>query len=158
MGADSGDRYDLGRFVEAQAGVYEQACAELRAGRKRSHWMWFVFPQIRGLGSSEMAKRYAISGLEEARAYLAHPVLGPRLRECAGIVVGVEGRTVEEIFGYPDDLKFHSSMTLFDTAAALFDRAAASFGETEGPSERVFDEALKKYFAGKTDQATLARL
>jgi uncharacterized protein (DUF1810 family) len=91
------DRYNLERFVEAQAGVYEQACAELRAGRKRSHWMWFVFPQIRGLGSSEMAMRYAISEREEARAYLEHPVLGPRLRECAGIVVGVEGKSVEEM-------------------------------------------------------------
>jgi uncharacterized protein (DUF1810 family) len=151
MSADLVDRYDLRRFVEAQAGVYEQACAELRAGRKRSHWMWFVFPQIHGLGSSPMAVRYAISGLEEARAYLEHPVLGPRLRECAGIVVGVEGRTVEEIFGYPDDLKFHSSMTLFARAAALF-------AEAEGPSESVFHEALKKYFDGKTDQATLARL
>lgn len=151
MGADLVDRYDLRRFVEAQAGVYEQARAELRAGRKRSHWMWFVFPQIHDLGSSEMAVRYAISGWEEARAYLEHSVLGPRLRECAGIVVGVEGRTVEEIFGYPDDLKFHSSMTLFDRAAALL-------GEVAGPSERVFHEALKKYFGGKTDQATLARL
>jgi len=150
MSADLVDRYDLRRFVEAQAGVYEQACAELRAGRKRSHWMWFVFPQIRGLGSSPMAVRYAISGLEEARAYLEHDVLGPRLRECAGIVVGVQGRTVEEIFGYPDDLKFHSSMTLFDKAAALFDRAS--------PSERVFHEALKKYFGGKADQGTLERL
>jgi uncharacterized protein (DUF1810 family) len=112
MGADLVDQYDLRRFVEAQAGVYEQVCAELRAGRKRSHWMWFVFPQIRGLGSSPMAVKYAISGLEEARAYLAHDVLGLRLRECAAIVVGVEGRTVEEIFGYPDDLKFHSSMTI----------------------------------------------
>jgi uncharacterized protein (DUF1810 family) len=155
MGADSDDRYDLQRFVEAQAGVYEQACAELRAGRKRSHWMWFVFPQIRGLGSSEMAVRFAISGLEEARAYLAHAVLGPRLRECAGIVVGVQGRTVEEIFGYPDDLKFHSSMTLFDRAAALFDRAAALSGEVKKPSECVFHEALKKYFGGKTDRSTL---
>jgi len=138
------DRFDLDRFVEAQAGVYEQACAELRAGRKRSHWMWFVFPQIRGLGSSEMAVRYGISGREEARAYLDHPVLGPRLLECAGIVVGLEGKTVGEIFGYPDDLKFHSSMTLF--------------GEVEGPAERVFHQALKKYFGGKTDQATLERL
>src|SRR5271170_7054373 len=103
------DVYDLQRFLEAQAGVYEQACAELRAGRKRSHWMWFVFPQIRGLGSSPMAVRFAISGMDEARAYLEHSVLGPRLRECAGIVVGAQGRTVEEIFGYPDDLKFHSS-------------------------------------------------
>jgi uncharacterized protein (DUF1810 family) len=135
------DRYDLQRFVDAQAGVYEQACAELRAGRKRSHWMWFVFPQMRGLGSSPMAMRYAISGRDEARAYLDHPVLGPRLQECAGLVVEVEGRTIEEIFGYPDDLKFHSSMTLFS--------------EVAGPDERVFHEALRKYFDGKTDSATL---
>ena len=139
-----GDRFDLERFVEAQAEVYEQACAELRAGRKRSHWMWFVFPQIRGLGSSEMAVKYGISGQEEARAYLDHPILGPRLLECARIVVGLEGKTVGEIFGYPDDLKFHSSMTLF--------------GEVERPAERVFHQALKKYFGGKTDQATLERL
>jgi uncharacterized protein (DUF1810 family) len=138
------DRFDLERFVEAQAGVYERVCGELRAGQKRSHWMWFVFPQIRGLGSSEMAVRYAISGREEARAYLDHPVLGARLQECAGILVELEGKSVEEIFGYPDDLKFHSSMTLF--------------AEVEGPSERVFHKALKKYFGGKTDQATLARL
>jgi uncharacterized protein (DUF1810 family) len=144
MGATLEDRFDLQRFVEAQAGVYEQACAELRAGRKRSHWMWFVFPQIRGLGSSETAVRYAISGREEARAYLDHSVLGARLRECAGFVVGLNGRTVEEIFGYPDDLKFHSSMTLF--------------AEVEGPSESVFHNALMKYFAGKVDQATLVRL
>jgi uncharacterized protein (DUF1810 family) len=135
------DRYNLERFVEAQAGVYEQACAELRAGRKRSHWMWFVFPQIRGLGSSEMAVRYAISGREEARAYLDHPVLGLRLRECLGIVVALEGKTVEEIFGYPDDLKFHSSITLF--------------AEVEGTSEHGFHKALKKYFGGKTDRRTL---
>ena len=140
------DRYNLERFVEAQAGVYEQACAELQAGRKRSHWMWFVFPQIRGLGRSEMAVRYAISSLEEARTYLEHPVLGARLRECAGIVVGVEGKTVEEIFGDPDDLKFHSSMTLFARAA-----------EGSGGGE-VFGAALKKYFGGKMDQATLERL
>ncbi len=138
------DGYDLQRFVDAQAGLYEQVCAELRAGRKRSHWMWFVFPQIRGLGSSPMAMRYAISGRDEARAYLDHPVLGPRLQECAGLVVEVEGRTIEEIFGYPDDLKFHSSMTLFS--------------EVEGPDERVFHEALRKYFDGKMDSATLDRL
>jgi uncharacterized protein (DUF1810 family) len=148
MSAILGDRYDLRRFVDAQAGVYEQACAELRAGRKRSHWMWFVFPQIQGLGSSEMAVRYAISSLEEARAYLDHAVLGPRLRECAEIVVEVQGRTVQEIFGYPDDLKFHSSMTLFDRAAALS-------AEAEGSSERVFNEALEKYFGGEMDQGTL---
>jgi uncharacterized protein (DUF1810 family) len=137
------DRFDLERFVEAQAGVYEQACAELRVGRKRSHWMWFVFPQIRGLGSSPMAVRYAISGLEEARAYLEHPILGPRLRECAGIVVGVEGKTAEQIFGYPDNLKFHSSMTLFAKA-------------DEGGG--VFRMALEKHFGGGMDQGTLERI
>jgi uncharacterized protein (DUF1810 family) len=144
-----GDRYDLQRFVEAQAGVYEQACAELRAGRKRSHWMWFVFPQIRGLGSSPMAVRFAISGREEARAYLEHPLLGSRLRECAGIVVGVKGRTVEEIFGYPDDLKFHSSMTLF---------AKAAEGSEGSEGERVFGVALEKYFGGEMDRGTLERV
>src|ERR1700734_3280660 len=107
-----GDQYELKRFVDEQDGVYEQACMELRAGQKRSHWMWFVFPQIRGLGSSPMAVRYAISSPEEARAYLQHDLLGSRLRESTGIVVNVQGKTVEEIFGYPDDLKFHSSMTL----------------------------------------------
>jgi len=144
MDAGLKDRYHLERFVEAQAGVWGQVCAELRAGQKRSHWMWFVFPQIRGLGSSEMAMRYGISGTEEARAYLDHPVLGPRLRECAGIVVDLEGKSVEEIFGYPDHLKFHSSVTLF--------------GEVAGPSERVFHKALTKYFGGKTDKATVERL
>jgi len=138
------DRFNLQRFVEAQSGVMERVCAELRAGQKRSHWMWFVFPQIRGLGSSEMAMQYAISGREEARAYLDHVVLGPRLQECAGIVVGLDGRTIEEIFGYPDDLKFHSSMTLFAEAA--------------NPSEWVFEKALMKYFGGKADGATLAQL
>jgi uncharacterized protein (DUF1810 family) len=145
------DRFNLQRFLEAQGGVIERVYAELRTGQKRSHWMWFVFPQIRGLGSSEMAMRYAISGREEARAYLDHPVLGPRLQECAGVVVDLQGRTIEAIFGYPDDLKFHSSMTLFDRAAALF-------AEAEGPSEGVFHMALKKYFGGKADEATLARL
>ena len=138
------DRFHLERFVEAQAGVMERVFAELRAGQKRSHWMWFVFPQIRGLGSSEMAMRYAISGREEARAYLDHPVLGPRLKECAAIVVEMDGKSLEEIFGYPDHLKFHSSMTLF--------------AEVEGPSERVFHKALRKYFGGQADKATLERL
>jgi uncharacterized protein (DUF1810 family) len=137
------DWFDLTRFVEAQAGVYEQACAELREGRKRSHWMWFVFPQIRGLGSSPMAMKYALSGLEESKTYLEHGVLGPRLRECVGIVVGVQGKSVEEIFGYPDDLKFHSSMTLFAKAE-------------EGGG--VFQEALKKYFGGEMDRGTLERI
>ena len=137
------DRYGLQRFVDAQAGVFEQVCSELRAGRKRSHWMWFIFPQIKGLGSSPMAMRFAISSLAEARAYLDHAVLGPRLRECCEIVVGVAGRSVDEIFGYPDDLKFHSSMTLFAQAAV---------------ENRVFLDALEKYFGGELDRATLERL
>ena len=140
----TGDRFNLQRFVEAQTGVWGQVCAELRAGQKRGHWMWFVFPQIRGLGSSEMAVKYAISGRDEARAYLDHPVLGERLRENAGIVVDLDGKSLEEIFGYPDNLKFHSSMTLF--------------AEVEGPSERVFHKALRKYFGGQADKATLERL
>jgi uncharacterized protein (DUF1810 family) len=135
--------FDLERFVEAQNGAYAQVCAELSAGKKRTHWMWFVFPQVKGLGSSAMAIRYGIAGLDEAKAYLAHEVLGPRLLECAGLVCGVEGREVEAIFGYPDDLKFHSSMTLFAKAA---------------PEERVFGEALKKYFGGTMDEETLKRL
>src|ERR1700722_15902676 len=131
------DKYDLDRFAEAQLGIFAQACAELRAGRKKSHWMWFVFPQIRGLGSSPMAMRYAISGMEEARAYLGHVVLGPRLRECSRIVVEAQGRTVGEIFGYPDDLKFHSCMTLFARAE-------------EGGG--VFREAIERFFGGELDR------
>jgi uncharacterized protein (DUF1810 family) len=140
------DEYGLERFVRAQDGVYEQACAELRSGRKRTHWMWFIFPQIKGLGSSEMAARYAISSIEEAKAYLEHPVLGDRLRECARIVVGLEGRTAEEIFGYPDDLKFRSSMTLFGKAAEISEE------------DLVFSRALDKYFGGKEDAGTVERL
>jgi len=132
--------------VRAQDGVYEQACAELRSGRKRTHWMWFIFPQIKGLGSSEMAVRFAISSIEEAKAYLEHPVLGERLRECARIVVAVEGRTAEEIFGYPDDLKFRSSMTLFAKAAEISEE------------DLVFSQALDKYFGGKEDAGTVERL
>jgi len=145
------DAYDLNRFVEAQDDVYQQACAELRAGKKRSHWMWFVFPQIQGLGSSSIAVRYAISSLDEARAYLAHAVLGPRLREAAGIVVGVQGKTVGEIFGSPDDMKFHSSMTLFAKAVAPSAKAAEGSGD-------VFEEALVKYFGGAMDQGTIHRI
>jgi uncharacterized protein (DUF1810 family) len=137
------DRYGLQRFVDAQAGVFEQVCSELREGRKRSHWMWFIFPQIKGLGSSPMAVRFAISSLAEARAYLDHAVLGPRLRGCCEIVVGVAGRSVDEIFGYPDDLKFHSSITLFAKAAV---------------ENRVFLDALEKYFGGELDRATVERL
>jgi uncharacterized protein (DUF1810 family) len=137
------DPFDLQRFVDAQNSCFAQVRSELAAGKKRSHWMWFVFPQIQGLGSSAMAQRFAISGLEEARAYLAHPVVGGRLRECTALVNDLTGRSVEEIFGYPDDLKFHSSVTLFAKAA-------------EDPG--VFDAALKKYFMGVPDQATLDRL
>jgi uncharacterized protein (DUF1810 family) len=137
------DPYHLQRFVDAQAGVFDQVLAELRAGRKRSHWMWFVFPQVAGLGESDMARRYAISGSKEAAAYLEHEVLGPRLRECAELVNRVEGRKIEEIFAFPDDLKFHSSMTLFAAVA---------------PAEQVFQIALDRYFAGGPDAATLARL
>ena len=113
----SDDPHDLDRFVEAQAGVIESAKAELRSGRKRGHWMWFVFPQVEGLGSSRTSRRYAIGSREEAAAYLAHPTLGPRLRECTEIVNDLEGRTAHEVFGSPDDLKFRSSMTLFDAVA-----------------------------------------
>ncbi len=137
------DPFQLERFVEAQSSTYGQARAELAAGEKRSHWMWFIFPQILGLGSSSIAQRFAISDLAEARAYQEHPVLGQRLRECTGLVNAVEGRGVEQIFGYPDDLKFHSSMTLF---------AQASQGED------AFATALDKYFSGRPDLETIRRL
>ncbi|MGB7542018.1 MAG: DUF1810 domain-containing protein [Burkholderiales bacterium] len=138
------DPHDLQRFVDAQAPVFEQVCAELREGRKRSHWMWFVFPQIKGLGHSETARRFAISSREEAEAYLQHPVLGPRLRECTRLVNLVEGRSIEQIFGHPDDVKFRSSMTLFAHVAS---------------GNPVFQEALQKYFGGKRDdRLTLGRL
>jgi uncharacterized protein (DUF1810 family) len=127
-------------FVAAQAPVYAGVEAELRAGRKTSHWMWFVFPQLSGLGHSEMARRYALSSLDDARAYLTHPVVGPRLRHCTGLVNAVEGRSAHDIFGSPDDLKFHSSMTLFHLAA---------------PEEALFTTALAKYFDGREDGATL---
>jgi uncharacterized protein (DUF1810 family) len=137
------DPYNLRRFLDAQTPVIEQVRAELRAGCKRGHWMWFVFPQIAGLGHSDMARKFAIASLDEARAYAAHEILGPRLRECAALVVAVEGRSIEEIFGAPDDLKFHSSMTLFSRAA---------------PQEPVFKDALQKYFGGEEDRATVERI
>ena len=137
------DRYDLQRFVEAQSGWHEQVCRELEEGRKRSHWMWFIFPQLKGLGHSAMAERYGISSRGEAEAYLAHSVLGARLRHCTELVVAVEGRSVEQIFGSPDDLKFRSSMTLFASVDA-------------GGS--VFARALGKYFGGRPDPLTLERL
>jgi uncharacterized protein (DUF1810 family) len=133
------DPYHLQRFVDAQASCFVQVHSELAAGQKQTHWMWFVFPQIQGLGSSPMASRFAIAGLDEARAYLMHPVLGGRLRECTGLVNAVEGRSIGDIFGYPDDLKFHSSVTLF----------------AEASDEEVFVAALRKYFNGAPDQATI---
>jgi uncharacterized protein (DUF1810 family) len=131
---------DLDRFVSAQDSIYRQVVGELAAGRKRSHWMWFIFTQLSGLGSSAMAQRYALGGLAEARAYLAHPLLGARLRECSALVLAVQGATVHGIFGSPDNMKFHSSMTLFAQAA---------------PDEPLFRECLDKYFGGVPDQATL---
>ncbi|HXC53744.1 MAG TPA: DUF1810 domain-containing protein [Rhizomicrobium sp.] len=137
------DPFQLSRFVDAQAPVFDRVLAELRAGHKQSHWMWFVFPQLAGLGRSAMAQRYAISSLDEARAYLAHPVLGPRLRACTRLVLAVQGRSAQAIFGAPDDLKFRSSLTLFAAGA---------------PDETLFSAALDKYFAGTADAATLAKL
>jgi uncharacterized protein (DUF1810 family) len=143
MTAPASDPHNLQRFVDPQAGVFNQVLTELRAGRKRSHWMWFIFPQIAGLGSSDIAQHFAISGRAEAEAYLAHPTLGPRLRQCTELVNQVPNLTIGDIFGYPDDLKFRSSITLFAAAA---------------PTEPAFAAALLKYFAGKPDPATLARL
>lgn len=137
------DPFALERFVAAQAGVIDRVLDELRAGRKQSHWMWFIFPQIAGLGRSPTAVHYAIASLDEARAYLAHPILGERLRECTRLVLDVKGKSAHDIFGSPDDLKFHSSMTLFAAAAS---------------GEQIFSQALEKYFAGRGDDVTLDRL
>jgi uncharacterized protein (DUF1810 family) len=136
----SADPYDLERFVDAQADVYPNVITELASGVKRSHWMWFVFPQIAGLGSSPTAQRYAISSLGEAAAYAAHPLLGPRLVECTGLVVAIDGRSLEQIFGWPDHLKFHSSMTLFSLVPHC---------------DGVFHAALTKYFGGRRDGKTM---
>jgi len=135
--------FDLDRFVQAQAPVLSQVRLELSEGRKRSHWMWFVFPQLSGLGHSSMARRYAIASLAEAQAYLEHPVLGPRLTECAELVNKVEDRSIHQILGSPDDLKFRSSMTLFALA------------QQDGP---VFRRALHKYFDGALDPLTVEKL
>src|SRR5580765_3017596 len=136
-----GGAFDPGRFLEAQAasGTYDRALAELRRGRKTSHWMWFVFPQIAGLGSSEMSRRYAIASLDDARAYLADPILGPRLVECATVVAAAQASTAEEIFGGIDAVKLRSSMTLFLRA---------------DPAQAVFQEVLDRYFGGDPDPAT----
>ena len=135
--------FNLERFLSAQAAVYASALAELHSGQKRTHWIWFIFPQIEGLGHSSTSMHYAIKGLAEARAYLNHPVLGPRLIECAEAVLAVEGRTASDIFPYPDDLKLRSSMTLFDSVAE--------------PGS-VFGRVLDKYFQRKRDERTLQLL
>jgi uncharacterized protein (DUF1810 family) len=140
---DVSDRYDLQRFVDAQSRVYEQVCSELREGRKQGHWMWFIFPQIKGLGHSSVAEKFAISSLEEAAAYLEHPILGPRLTECTRLAMLVEGRSINQILGYPDDLKFRSCMTLFAHATA---------------GNQIFLDALQKYCGGEFDRLTLERL
>jgi len=137
------DPFNLQRFLDAQDPVYEQVLKELRAGRKTSHWMWFVFPQIAGLGFSSMAQRYAISGRDEAGSYAEHPVLGARLRECTDLVNAIEGSTAHQVFGSPDDLKFRSCMTLF--------------AECTGDPQ-PFHDALAKYFDGEGDPVTLSRL
>ena len=138
------DPFDLERFVRAQdGGVYDQALRELRAGAKRGHWMWFVFPQVAGLGRSSTAQHYALSGLEEARAYLAHPVLGPRLVECAQALLELPGRDPVRVLGSVDAVKLRSSMTLFEAAA---------------PDDRVFAEVLERWFDGERDEATTTRL
>lgn len=134
---------NLARFLTAQQGVYERALGELEAGRKRSHWIWFIFPQLRGLGHSAMSWEYGIESLDEARGYLAHRVLGERLRRCARAVNAIPDRSAEEVFGRPDNLKFHSSMTLFHVA---------------DPSDQAFADALTHYFEGRQDARTLGLL
>jgi uncharacterized protein (DUF1810 family) len=137
------DPYDLHRFVAAQSHCFTQVCRELSEGHKQSHWMWFVFPQLRGLGHSAMANRYAISSRNEAEAYLKNPILGSRLRHCTQLVMLVEGRSIDQIFEDPDHLKFRSSMTLFASTTS---------------ENKIFKDALQKYFAGKPDQLTIDRL
>jgi uncharacterized protein (DUF1810 family) len=134
------DDYNLQRFLDAQDHVYDAVLDELRAGEKSSHWMWYIFPQITGLGHSGTAQTFAMTSLEEAEDYLPHPTLGPRLRECTQLVLDVNGRSAEQIFGYPDHLKFRSCLTLFMTAAT---------------ENKVFKDALLKYFEGKPDTLTL---
>lgn len=137
------DPYNLRRFVDAQDPVFEQVCRELRNGCKMSHWMWFIFPQIKGLGSSAMAREFAISSRKEAEAYSMHPILGPRLVKCTRLVNSVEGRSIRQIFGSPDDLKFRSSMTLFAHVCS---------------DNQIFLDALQKYYAGEFDLLTIERL
>jgi len=133
---------DLQRFIDAQERVIARVREELKAGAKKSHWMWFIFPQVAGLGHSETARRYAIASLEEARAYAAHPVLGPRLRECVKLVSATQGKSAQAIFGTPDDLKFRSSLTLFSRATG----------------DAVFRQALEKFYNGEEDEETVKRI
>ena len=141
MGPD--DRFDLNRFVQAQEEIYPRALAEIKLGQKRSHWMWFIFPQIDGLGYSSTAKFYAIKSKDEAKAYLDHPLLGKRLIECVEALLEIEGKSAAEIFGYPDDLKLRSSLTLFANVS---------------PADSVFSRVLDRYFGGEPDQRTLELL
>src|SRR6476619_2421435 len=141
--AATNDPFDLQRFVDAQDRIYDTVVDELTAGRKRSHWMWFIFPQLRGLGGSPTAVRFAISSIDEARAYLDHELLGARLRECAGLVARIEGRSAEQVFGWPDDMKLRSSMTLFARAA---------------DDNAEFVAVLEKFYDGEEDTAKMARL
>jgi uncharacterized protein (DUF1810 family) len=134
------DPYDLQRFVTAQELDYRQALAEIKAGRKKSHWMWFVFPQFDGLGSSPTSRHYSIKSVDEAKAYLSHPILGPRLLECVRALLDLHGRTARQIFDVPDDLKLRSCVTLFSIAS---------------PPDNVFERILEKYFAGERDVKTL---
>ncbi len=142
-GDAAGDPHDLDRFVQAQQGDYDQALSEIKSGQKRSHWMWYIFPQVDGLGRSAIATRYAITSVAEATAYLRHPVLGPRLRGCAEAALGVEGRSAHEIFGSPDDMKLRSCATLFACVS---------------PEGSVFHRVLDQYFQGMPDRKTLGLL
>jgi uncharacterized protein (DUF1810 family) len=137
------DPYDLARFVDAQSLAYDRALAEIRGGRKRSHWMWFIFPQLAGLGVSPMSARFAIASLDEARAYLRHPVLGPRLHECFDVLLQIDGRSAHDVFGSPDDLKLRSCATLFAEVT---------------PPDSVFAQLLERYFGGERDERTLSLL
>ena len=141
--APQADPYELSRFIDAQADLYDLALAELQRGKKESHWMWFIFPQYRGLGESSMSRWYAIKSLAEAEAYLAHPVLGPRLRECSQAVLAIENRTAHQIFGSPDDMKLRSCATLFDFVS---------------PAGSCFAQLLDKYYSSQRDPATLKPL
>jgi uncharacterized protein (DUF1810 family) len=142
-GTDENDPYDLQRFLDAQSPFFEQVRAELLAGQKRGHWIWFIFPQIKGLGHSPTANKFAIFSRAEAEAYLKHPILGSRLRDCTALVIQIEGRSIDQILGYPDNLKFRSSMTLFAHATV---------------DNQQFESALQKYFGGGPDPLTLERL